>query len=86
MVILAIADKIRAEIEQLRVEALAPGLAALAIELAETFDDTDASTSRAVVARELSAVMKTLKVMAPVGEEGDKLDDLAARRAQRRGA
>lgn len=80
------ADQIRAELDQLNAASVAPGLAALAISLAETYDDTDAPTSRAVVARELAATMKTLRALAPVGEEGDVLDDLAARRAKRRGA
>ena len=80
------ADKIRTEIEQLGVDAISPGMAAVAIELAEAFDNTDAPTSKAVVARELSAVMKTLRANAAVGEEGDVVDDLAARRAERRGA
>jgi hypothetical protein len=39
-----------------------------------------------VVARELGAAMKTLRALAPVHSEGDALDDLAARRAARRGA
>lgn len=80
------ADQIRAELDLLGAASVSPGLAALAIELAETFDDTDAATSRAVVARELNATMKILRALAPVGEEGDAVDDLAARRAKRRGA
>jgi ribosomal protein L7/L12 len=86
VVIMAAADKIRAEIEQLGVEAVAPGMAAVAMELAEAFEDAEAPTSKAVVARELSAVMKVLRSIAPVGEEGDVVDDLATRRAERRGA
>ena len=81
-----IAMEILTEINALRAEATAPGLAALAYELAKTFDETEAPTSRAVVARELAAVMKTLRAQAPVGEEGDAVDDLATRRAARRGA
>lgn len=81
-----VADEIRAEIEQLGVAAVAPGQAELAVKLAQTFDETDAPTSRAVVARELGAAMKTLRALAPVHSEGDALDDLAARRAARRGA
>lgn len=80
------ADKIRQEIEQLGVEAVSPGMAQVAIELADAMDSTEAPTSKAVVARELSAVMKSLRAIAPVGEEGDVVDDLAARRAERRGA
>lgn len=80
------ADKIRDEIDQLRAAELSPGMAAVAIALAEKFDATEAPTSAAVVARELAGVMKTLRANAPAGEEGDVLDDLAARRAARRGA
>ena len=79
-------DEIRAEIEQLGVAAVSPGMAAVAIDLAEALDSTDAPTSKAVVARELGAVMKALRSNAPIGEEGDVVDDLAARRAERRGA
>ncbi|WP_236241152.1 hypothetical protein [Streptomyces sp. CC228A] len=81
-----ISSEIRAELDQLGAHTTTPGLAALALALAESFDDTDAPTSRAVVARELNALMKTIRAHAPVGEEGDAVDDLAARRAQRRGA
>lgn len=84
--ITSVVEKIRAEIEQLGVDSVSPGMAQVAIDLAEALDSTDAPTSKAVVARELGAVMKTLRVIAPVGEEGDVVDDLAARRAERRGA
>lgn len=79
-----IADHIRAEIYGLRVDDIAPGQAALAISLAETYDETDAPTSRAVVARELAAAMKTLRALAPVGEEGDAVDELKGKREERR--
>ncbi|HEY9373822.1 hypothetical protein [Streptomyces sp.] len=81
-----VADEIRAEIEQLGVAAVAPGQAELVLKLAETFDETDAPTARAVVARELGAAMKTLRALAPAVKEGDGVDDLTARRAARRGA
>ncbi|NUL09078.1 hypothetical protein HRW15_05210 [Streptomyces lunaelactis] len=84
--IMSTADKIREEIEQLGVEAVSPGMAAVAIKLAEALDSTDAPTSQAVVARELGAAMKVLRANAPIGEEGDAVDDLAARREKRRGA
>lgn len=78
------ADMIRAEIEQLRVAEVSPGMAAVAIELAESFDETDAPTSKAVVARELSAVMVRLRANAPVQGEGDGVDDVAEQRKKRR--
>lgn len=81
-----VADEIRAEIEQLGVASVAPGQAALAETLARTFDETDAPTSRAVVARELSAVMKTLRALAPPEVKGDVVDELASRRPGRHSA
>ena len=84
-----VADEIRAELDKLHVRDVAPGLAQVAVTLAESLDSIpvcDAPTSRAVVARELHAVMVRLRGMAPAAEEGDALDDLAARRAARRGA
>jgi len=82
-----VADQIRAEIKQLGVAEVAPGQAELAVTLAETFDETEAPTSRAVVARELAAVMKTLRALAPVQADGDALDELTRKReARRRGA
>ncbi|MFD3741592.1 hypothetical protein [Streptomyces sp. NPDC058629] len=81
-----VADAIREEIQKLGVASVSPGQAQLAIALAETYDGTEAPTARAVVARELGAVMKTLRGLAPVQAEGDALDDLAARRTRRRGA
>jgi hypothetical protein len=81
------ADEIRAELDELNAHQTTPGLAAMAIDLAKAFDAcTDAPTSRAVVARELAALMKTVRALAPVKAEGDTVDDLSARRAKRRGA
>lgn len=79
-------DEVRAELDELSAYQTSPGLAAVALELAKAFDSTDAPTSKAVVARELAALMKTVRALAPVKAEGDKLDDLSARRAKRRGA
>ncbi|MFF5445482.1 hypothetical protein [Streptomyces sp. NPDC012888] len=76
----------RAEIAELGVAQIAPGLAALAITLAQHLDDAEAPTSAAVVARELRSTLDKLRAVAPGKAEGDELDDLAARRAQRRGA
>ncbi|MGW7085026.1 hypothetical protein ACWGH2_16260 [Streptomyces sp. NPDC054871] len=76
----------RTEIDQLGVEAIAPGLAAVALELARQLDECEAPTSAAVVARELRATMLELRKVAPAKSEGDALDDLAARRAKRLGA
>jgi hypothetical protein len=83
----AVTDGIRAEIAQLRVEDEAPGLAELAESLARSVDASeDAPSARAMAAKELRAVMGELRKLALAREEGDALDDLAARRAARRGA
>ncbi|MFF4847993.1 hypothetical protein [Streptomyces sp. NPDC001194] len=76
----------REEILALGVAHLAPGLCALAITLAQHLDDAEAPTSAAVVGRELRATLDKLRAVAPGKAEGDELDDLAARRAARRGA
>ncbi|MEU0181784.1 hypothetical protein ABZ312_11435 [Streptomyces sp. NPDC006207] len=77
-------DAIRAEIDSLRAEQAAPGLVAVAIDLARQMDGTDAPTAAAVVARELRAVMADVRKLAPVGEEGDALDELRRKREARR--
>lgn len=79
-------DQVRAEIAGLGVAAVAPGLVAVAELLARRLEETEAPTSAAVVARELRATLLELRKVAPVKSEGYKLDDLAARRARRRGA
>jgi hypothetical protein len=85
-----VADKIAAELEQLRVIESAPGLAQLAITLAASVDDPGNATAQANAARELRAVMADLRKLAPVGAEDDGVIKLSKkreeRRARRRGA
>ncbi|MGW6566452.1 hypothetical protein [Streptomyces sp. NPDC054975] len=81
------ADEIRAELDKLGVRQVAPGLAEVAITLAESLDAIpigDAPTARAVVARELHALMVRLRALAPVQEQGDSVDDIARQREKRR--
>ncbi|MEU2062894.1 hypothetical protein [Streptomyces sp. NPDC013455] len=80
----AVADAINAEIEQLGVEPVSPGLAELATSLARSVDEADAPTAKAVAARELRAVMADLRRLAPVASKGDAVDDIAAHREKRR--
>lgn len=80
----AVEDATRAELDQLRVETESPGLAEVALKLARQMDETDKPTSAAVVARELRAIMSDLRKLAPVGEEGDAVDELARAREERR--
>ncbi|WP_237408954.1 hypothetical protein [Streptomyces sp. M2CJ-2] len=82
-----VAEAIAAEIVQLAVGERAPGLSELAESLARSVDEAvDNPSAKAAAARELRAVMKELRALAPVKSEGGALDDLAAKRAQRRGA
>ncbi|MFZ3569951.1 hypothetical protein ACOKM5_23375 [Streptomyces sp. BH097] len=82
----AVTDEITDEIDQLSVRETAPGMAQVAIALAESMDSTDGATPRANAARELRAVMDTLRKLAPVATEGDSVDDITAQRQKRRAA
>ncbi|MDX2892492.1 hypothetical protein PV439_14160 [Streptomyces scabiei] len=82
----AVSDAVNAEIEQLGVEPVSPGLAELASSLAQSVDESDAPTAKAVAARELRAVMSDLRKLAPVQSKGDAVDDIAEQRAKRRAA
>jgi hypothetical protein len=81
------ADEIRAELDNLGVSQVAPGLAEIAVTLAESLDAIpvgEAPTARAVVARELHALMVRLRGLAPVKSEGDAVDDISRKREERR--
>ncbi|MFF1686070.1 hypothetical protein [Streptomyces sp. NPDC058254] len=80
----AVVEKIAEELQSIKAHETAPGQAALALALAESIDETTGATSRANAARELRTLMETLHKLAPVGEEGDALDDLTRRREERR--
>ncbi|MEU1302798.1 hypothetical protein [Streptomyces shenzhenensis] len=82
----AVVDKIAEEISQLRSDETAPGLAQVAIRLARSMDEDAGPTALANAATALRAVMVELRKLAPVGEEGDSVDDIAAQRAKRRAA
>lgn len=75
------------EIDTLHIGGLAPGLVAVALELARQLDNCEAPTSAAVVARELRATMLELrKIAPPAAAAADPLDQLAEKRKRRRGA
>jgi hypothetical protein len=80
----AVTDKITEEITSLRVDETAPGLAQLAISLAESIDEPGGPTGKANAARELRAVMNDLRKLAPVAQEGDGVDGITGDRAERR--
>ncbi len=75
------------EIDHLGVLDIAPGLAALALNLASHLDGSEsAPATAAAVGRELRATLDKLRAVAPGKVEGDGLDELTTRRNQRRGA
>lgn len=79
-------ESTRRQIELLGVADTHPGLCDLALCLARSADEATAPTALAAVAAQLRAVMLDLCKFAPAQSEGDALDDLAARRAARKGA
>jgi hypothetical protein len=68
------------EIARLRVGDLAPGLAQLALTIAASLDEAGGQTAKANAARELRATLETLRKIAPVAAETDRVDELATRR------
>jgi len=84
--IMTVADKIAAELEDLHADETSPGMAAVALDLAKAIDGTDAPTAKAVLADKLRPIISDLRRLAPVGEKGDAVDDIAEQRAKRRAA
>jgi len=85
MILGVVANAIKEEIANLKVDDQAPGMIALALSLARAVDSSAKNpASKAVAARELRAVMKELRALAPIGEEGDAVDDIARQREKRR--
>lgn len=63
------------------------GLAESALALARRMDDPEQSDrDAATVARELRSTMAALRAVRPAVQRKDKVDEVAARRAARRGA
>ncbi|MFF2502185.1 hypothetical protein ACFVTY_02130 [Streptomyces sp. NPDC058067] len=84
---MSVADMIAAELDDLHADETSPGMAAVALDLAKAIDASDAPTAKAVVADKLRPIMSDLRKLAPIGEEGDALDELTRKReARRRGA
>lgn len=83
---MSVADKITHELEDLHADETSPGMAAVALDLAKAIDGSDAPTAKAVAARELRSIMSDLRRLAPVGEKGDTVDDIAEQREKRRAA
>jgi hypothetical protein len=83
-----VVDAVRRDLESLarRDEALASGaLAMSALALARSIDHLKTSaTARSMCARALTETMEKLLALAPAEREEDGIDDLTARRAERR--
>ncbi|MFJ8221414.1 hypothetical protein [Streptomyces griseus] len=83
-----IADEVRAELDNLGVTSISPGMSAVAVRLAEALDELpagDAPTSQAVVADKLATIMTRLRALAPVkSEKGDVVDAVGRKRDERR--
>lgn len=83
---MSVVDKIAAELEDLHADETSPGMAAVALDLARSLADTDVPGAKAAVADKLRSIMADLRRLAPVGERGDSVDDIAEQRAKRRAA
>ncbi|NUS74932.1 MAG: hypothetical protein HOV70_01865 [Streptomyces sp.] len=83
---MGVADKIAEELNDLHAHETSPGMAAVALDLAQAIADTDAPTAKAVAADKLRSIMSDLRKLAPVEAKGDAVDDIAEQRAKRRAA
>ncbi|MEU1559504.1 hypothetical protein ABZ504_03160 [Streptomyces mirabilis] len=83
---MSVADEIDSELSDLHAHDTSSGMAAVALDLAKAMDASDAPTAKAVAARELRSIMSDLRKLAPVGEMGDTVDDIAQQREKRRAA
>jgi hypothetical protein len=82
-----VANAIKIEIDSLHADEIAPGMIALAASLARAVDASAKNpAAKATAARELRAVMRELRALAPVAGKGDMVDDFAEQRAKRRAA
>jgi len=87
MILGLVASAIKDEIADMNVEDHAPGMTALALSLARAVDTSAKNpAAKAVAARELRAVMRELRALAPVESKGDAVDDVAEQRDKRRTA
>ncbi|MFG2515974.1 hypothetical protein [Streptomyces sp. NPDC048584] len=80
----AVAAATTAELEDLGVDPTANAQAAAALRLAAELDSAPDPKAAAGVARELRQAMAVVRAAAPPKERGDRIDQLAARRTERR--
>lgn len=83
---MSVEPAVRAELQRLDLDPDVSGLAATALALAAELDAAETARDVAALGRELRAVLADIHRSTPEAREEDALDDLAARRAARRGA
>lgn len=79
----AVAAATATELKDLGVDPAANAQAAAALRLAAELDSAPDPKAAATAARELRQAMQVVRAAAPPKERGDKIDQLAERRAQR---
>jgi hypothetical protein len=83
---MTVASEIAAELDDLRADETSPGMAAVALALAEAIDVAESLPEKATGADKLRSIMNDLRKLAPVESKGDAVDDIAEQRAKRRAA
>jgi hypothetical protein len=83
---MSVASKIAEELADLHAEETSPGMAAVALALAEAIDDAESLPEKATGADKLRSIINDLRKLAPVESKGDAVDDIAEQRAKRREA
>ena len=81
---MSVADKIAREIEDLHADETSPGMAAVAVDLAQAIDSTNVPGAKAQAAHQLRSIMNDLRKLAPAETKGDAVDDVAQQREKRR--
>lgn len=77
-------DAVQRDLKDFPAQLAQSALGATAEALATELDDpTNSATSKSMCAKALADVMSQLRALAPPKKEGDRLDDLAERRASR---
>jgi hypothetical protein len=79
----AVAAATTAQLDELGVDPAGHALAAAALRLAAEIDSASDPRAAATAARELRQALAVVVAAAPPREQGDKIDEIAARRARR---
>lgn len=74
-----------AELQELGVDPGTSAAAAAALRFATELDSAPDAKEASAAGRELRAALAVVRALAPPKEKGDRVDDLTARRAARRG-